>query len=209
MSCNNTNLHKSLSFPSRLKMIENHKKLNKINSMYSKRESTIITSDLEKEFTDLTLSIEREILNQTKSSKSCFKCFKPIASKSEAFHIDGNLIHLNCFSCHACGRSLKNKSFYKINNKIYCEEDYFYSGFLDNIQKCFACSHGITEKILYAVGKTYHPNCFRCTSCNQCLDGLPFTLDSKNRVYCIEDFFIKYAPKCSKCKIAITPANGK
>ncbi|CAH8591031.1 unnamed protein product [Heterobilharzia americana] len=120
----------------------------------------------------------------------------------------GYLYHNSCFVCCCCKRSLRGKVFYKDQDKIYCEEDYLYCGFQQTVEKCFACGHIIAETILLAMGNTYHPGCFRCCICTKCLDGIPFTFDSRNLIYCLPDYHLVNGPLCGVCGLVIMPEEG-
>ena len=46
-------------------------------------------------------------------------------------------------------------------------------------------------------------------TCTWCIGDESFALDSQNEVYCLDDFYRKFAPVCSICEYPIIARDGK
>jgi len=134
----------------------------------------------------------------------CCKCGKQIIGEGTGCTAMNKIFHINCLRCRVCDCLLQGKSFfYHVDGKPYCERDY-----MSRLEKCFVCSEPILDRILRANGTPYHPKCFTCVICTKSLEGIQFTIDAANRIYCIEDFHKKFAPRCSVCELPIMPEPG-
>ena len=94
-------------------------KLPKVNGpSEAERKVELLTRQLEKEFEDKE---KKEYYG------NCVACGKEVIGDSKACMAMEQLYHSECFVCVSCGRSLKEKAFYNVNGRIYCEEDYLVS----------------------------------------------------------------------------------
>ncbi|MEQ2187119.1 hypothetical protein GOODEAATRI_001297 [Goodea atripinnis] len=149
----------------------------------------------------LTKQLEKEMDAQPKSDYFgvCVKCNKAVYGANQACQAMGNLYHDTCFTCSACtpltsdGYALKhviNMSVFP-SPSVLCmctRREIRDGGIVQSADKCNACGHLIMDMILQALGKSYHPGCFRCVICNESLDGVPFTVDTENKIYCVKDY---------------------
>ncbi|XP_035537277.1 LIM domain-containing protein 1 isoform X1 [Morone saxatilis] len=139
---------------------------------------------------------------------SCTLCSKVVYGEERACQAMGHLFHDTCFTCSICSKKLSGKPFYTVSGRIYCEEDFLYSGVHPSPEVCSSCGYLIMDMVLQARGKSYHPSCFRCVVCRQSLEGQPFSVDTDSRVYCVSDYHRVQAPRCAACKVQILPTEG-
>lgn len=142
--------------------------------------------------------------NQQNFFGICTKCNEKIMGAENGLRAMDNLFHVTCFVCYGCGSQLQGHHFYAMENRSFCENCY-----MRLLERCSLCSKPITDRILRATGKPFHPECFCCIACKKNLDGIPFTVDASNKIHCIECFHEKYAPKCYICHQSITPEPGQ
>ncbi|XP_038077668.1 lipoma-preferred partner homolog isoform X3 [Patiria miniata] len=134
----------------------------------------------------------------------CAKCGQKVVGDNNGCTAMDQVYHIDCFTCDTCHTKLRGFPFFALEGKAFCETCY-----MDSLEKCSTCSKPITERILRATGKPYHPHCFTCVVCGKSLDGIPFTVDATNQIHCIEDFHKKFAPRCSVCLQPIMPEPGQ
>lgn len=134
----------------------------------------------------------------------CNKCGLKVVGENSGCTAMDKVYHIECFTCQTCSQKLRGQPFYALEGGAFCEKCY-----INSLEKCSTCSKPITDRILRATGKPYHPECFTCVVCGKSLDGVPFTVDATNQIHCIEDFHKKFAPRCSVCLQPIMPSPGE
>ncbi|XP_042070583.1 actin-binding LIM protein 2 isoform X14 [Haplochromis burtoni] len=92
---------------------------------------------------------------------ACQNCGKPC--KGEALRVQNKHFQIKCFICKVCGCELAQGGFFVRQGDYICTLDYqrLYG------TRCFSCQDFIEGEVVSALGKTYHPRCFVCTSCKQ------------------------------------------
>merc|ERR1719318_58369 len=134
----------------------------------------------------------------------CSKCRNTISGVGNGCTAMGDKYHVTCFVCEGCRMKLTGMEFYYLNNTPYCEKCYE-----NSLEDCIICKGKITDRILKAVGNSYHPNCFACAVCNKNMDGISFTLDASNSVHCVDCYQLRFNPRCAVCENLIMPSNDR
>uniref|UniRef100_A0A8C9IPB1 Filamin binding LIM protein 1 n=1 Tax=Piliocolobus tephrosceles TaxID=591936 RepID=A0A8C9IPB1_9PRIM len=134
----------------------------------------------------------------------CAFCHKTVSPRELAVEAMKRQYHAQCFTCRTCRRQLAGQSFYQKDGRPLCEPCY-----QDTLEKCGKCGEVVQDHIIRALGQAFHPSCFTCVTCARCIGDESFALGSQNEVYCLDDFYRKFAPVCSICENPIIPRDGK
>lgn len=123
----------------------------------------------------------------------CSGCRKPILG-AEQINAMGRSYHKEHFRCSTCGVQIGSGNFFEKEGQPQCENCY-QSHFC---QKCFHCNSPISNQVLTALGKSWHPTCFICTNClNPFADGSFF--EKEGRPYCGVCYYDVFAQRCRSC----------
>uniref|UniRef100_A0A2K5JCA7 Filamin-binding LIM protein 1 n=1 Tax=Colobus angolensis palliatus TaxID=336983 RepID=A0A2K5JCA7_COLAP len=141
---------------------------------------------------------------QLSNGDICAFCHKTVSPRELAVEAMKRQYHAQCFTCRTCRRQLAGQSFYQKDGRPLCERCY-----QDTLEKCGKCGEVVQDHIIRALGQAFHPSCFTCVTCARCIGDESFALGSQNEVYCLDDFYRKFAPVCSICENPIIPRDGK
>jgi len=117
-------------------------------------------------------------------SGGCGGCGRAISPSERSLTAINSKWHPACFACEKCKKPLEGKQVVVHEERPYCEEDH---GSLFASQ-CAACDKAIGQGGLSVesdgVTVSFHPTCFRCTTCSKHLKNAPFFLKNGNKLYC-------------------------
>ncbi|NXX44753.1 FBLI1 protein, partial [Tricholaema leucomelas] len=143
-------------------------------------------------------------LERDSSRDICAFCHKALGHREAAVEALQKLYHASCFTCRTCHRALAGQRYYQRDGRPLCDTCY-----QATLEKCAKCQGLIVERIVRALGKGYHPGCFSCTACGRAIGTESFAVDEWDEVYCVPDFYRKYATICSACGHPIIPGQDK
>ncbi|XP_068568111.1 filamin-binding LIM protein 1 [Cebidichthys violaceus] len=130
----------------------------------------------------------------------CGFCRKPVALSEPAIEALNRTYHEGCFQCRSCHVPLAGKQYYNKAGIPLCEDCYQAS-----LELCWACGEVITDQVIRALERVYHLSCFTCATCKQQIGEKAFAQGEVGEVYCLQDYYRKYAPKCNACSQLIIP----
>uniref|UniRef100_A0A8B9EUG9 LIM zinc-binding domain-containing protein n=1 Tax=Anser cygnoides TaxID=8845 RepID=A0A8B9EUG9_ANSCY len=143
-------------------------------------------------------------LERDGSRDICAFCHKAVGPREPTVEAMRKQYHADCFTCRTCHQRLAGQRYYQRDGRPTCDACY-----QATLEKCAKCQGLISERIVRAMGKGFHPSCFACTACGQAIGAESFAVDERDEVYCVADFYRKYAPVCGACKLPIIPSEDQ
>ncbi|XP_028663756.1 filamin-binding LIM protein 1 [Erpetoichthys calabaricus] len=155
-----------------------------------------------------TLSVphyEEQEEKEQKSPDICGFCHKEVDLKTPAIEAMKKVYHAVCFTCRTCNHPLAGQLFYNKDGVPICDPCY-----KATLERCSHCGQVIESRVIRALKKAFHPECFFCSVCQHQIGEERFAVDDNGEVYCLQDYYRKFASECSACKKLIIPGeDGK
>ena len=134
-------------------------------------------------------------------SKVCGKCGEPLTG--QFVRALGDTYHLECFTCHDCGKIVASK-FFPVPEQPpgqypLCETDYFRR--LDLL--CFDCGQALRGSYITALDRKYHIEHFTCSVCPTVFGASDSYYEHEGSVYCHYHYSTKFAQRCNGCQTSI------
>ncbi|XP_062234596.1 transforming growth factor beta-1-induced transcript 1 protein-like isoform X1 [Platichthys flesus] len=129
---------------------------------------------------------------QTSSKGNCSACQKPVVG--QVVTALGKVWHPEHFVCTECEAELGSRNFFEKDGRPYCESDYF-TLFSPH---CAQCNKPILNKMVTALDKNWHPECFCCVKCSRAFGEEGFH-DREGQQYCQQCFLTLFASRCQGC----------
>ncbi|CAF0829431.1 unnamed protein product [Adineta ricciae] len=95
------------------------------------------------------------------SDNICANCHQSFATNEQIVNAAGQIWHTHCFVCTQCFQPFENGIYFEHEDRKYCERDFQ----MLFAPCCAECKQAIVGRVIRAIQKCFHPDCFRCQSC--------------------------------------------
>ncbi|UJR09881.1 hypothetical protein I4U23_014103 [Adineta vaga] len=115
------------------------------------------------------------------SDNICVNCKQSFATNEQIINAAGQIWHTQCFVCAQCFQPFENGLYFEHEGRKYCERDFQ----MLFAPCCAECEHPIVGRVIRAIQKCFHPDCFRCHLCHIPLLDIGFSKNN-GRALCRE-----------------------
>ncbi|CAH4028664.1 transforming growth factor beta-1-induced transcript 1 protein [Pieris brassicae] len=102
--------------------------------------------------------------------------------------------HPEHFTCGSCRQPIEGAKFHQHDGGVRCVPCYT----RHHSPRCHACGDPITDRVIQALGVSWHAHHFVCGGCRKELGGGGF-MEQAGRAYCSSCYADKFAARCAGC----------
>ncbi|XP_062525584.1 transforming growth factor beta-1-induced transcript 1 protein isoform X1 [Bombyx mori] len=102
--------------------------------------------------------------------------------------------HPEHFVCNTCRKPIDGAKFHQHNNGVHCVPCFT----KHHSPRCHGCGDPITDRVIQALGVSWHAHHFVCGGCKKELGGGGF-MEQAGRPYCSDCYADKFATRCKGC----------